>query len=73
MKEILKFISSLFTIVLAIWFVKWYTKGHFGKYAMFFWLNTIVACCIYFNEKANQPKEDNTPGYVYWERNVKNH
>jgi O-antigen/teichoic acid export membrane protein len=73
MKEIVKLISSLFTVVLTVWFVKWYTKEHFGKYALFFWINTIIALCLYFGTKINQPKEDTTPGYVYWERNVKNH
>jgi len=72
MKAIFKLISTLFIITLAVWFVKWYVKGHFGKYAILFWLNTIIACFIYLNAKANQPKEDTTPGYVYWERNVKN-
>jgi hypothetical protein len=73
MKAIFKSISTLFIVVLAVWFVKWYVKGHTGKYAVLFWLNTIIACFIYFNAKANQPIEDTTPGYVYWERNVKNH
>ena len=73
MKAIFNFISSLFIVALTIWFVQWYVKGHFGKYAILFWLNTILAIGMYYNAKANQPKEDTTPGYVYWERNVKNH
>ena len=73
MKAIFKLVSTLFIVVLAVWFVKWYVKGHTGKYAVLFWLNTIIACFVFFCAKANQPKEDNTPGYVYWERNVKNH
>jgi hypothetical protein len=73
MKAIFKLISSLFVIGLAIWFVRWYIKGHTGKYAIWFWLNTILSIGIYFNAKANPPIEDTTPGYVYWERNVKNH
>ena len=73
MKAIFNFISSLYTIVLAVWFVQWYVKGHFGKYAILFWLNTILVIGMYYNAKANKPKEDTTPGYVYWERNVKNH
>jgi hypothetical protein len=73
MKAIFKFISTLFILSLAFYFVKWYIKGHKGKYAVLFWLNTIIACFMFFNEKTNKQIEDTTPGYVYWERNVKNH
>lgn len=72
MKAIWKILSNFFIIALTIAFVRWYVKGHFGKYFIFFWLNTIIAIGMYFNHKYNAPKEDNTPGYVYWERNVKN-
>lgn len=73
MRAIFKILEKIIIISLTIWFVRWYIKGHFGKWALFFWLNTIIAVCIYLNAKSNTPKEDNTPGYVYWERNVKNH
>jgi hypothetical protein len=71
MKAIFKLIQSIVIIALAVYFVKWYIKGHKGKYAVLFWLNTIIACLMFFNAKTNQPKEDTTHGSVYWERNVK--
>jgi hypothetical protein len=73
MKVIFKLVQSVIVIALTVWFIKWYIKGHTGKYAVLFWLNTIIACFVFFNAKANQPIEDTTPGYVYWELNVKNH
>ena len=73
MKGIFKLIQSVIVVTLAVWFIQWYVKGHFGKYAILFWLNTILSVGMYYNSKANKPKEDTTPGYVYWERNVKNH
>jgi len=73
MKAIFNLVSTLCTVFLAVWFTKWYVKGHFGKYAILFFINTIIAICLYIGAKTNKPKEDTTPGYVYWERNVKNH
>ena len=72
MKAIWNFTSAFMIISLFVWFIQWYIKGHFGKYFIFFWLNTILSIVIYINSVNNKPKEDNTPGYVYWERNVKN-
>lgn len=72
MKAIWNFISSVMILALAYAFIRWYVKGHFGKYFILFWLNTIMAFAMYFHDKATQPEYDPTPGYVYWERNVKN-
>jgi len=58
-------------VALTIAFVKWYVKGHVGKYFILFWANTILAIWLYVDHHSNKPKEDNTPGYVYWERNVR--
>lgn len=71
MKRLLEFISTLFILILAAWFVKWYIKGHFGKYRIYFWLNTILALILWFTYPSIKPKENNEPGYVYWERNIK--
>ena len=46
MKAIWKILSNFFIIALTIAFVRWYVKGHFGKYFLFFWLNTIIAIGI---------------------------
>ncbi len=73
LKYLYKVFSTISIIILLVWFVRWYIKGHSGKYAILFWLNTVLACYMYYNTKTNPPVEDPTPGYVYWERNVKNH
>ncbi len=70
MKAIWNFISSILILALAYAFVGWYIKGHFGRYFIFFWLNTILAIVLYVNHQNNKPKHDPTPGYVYWERNM---
>lgn len=73
MRLILKIISNITIIALLIWFIQWYVKGHFGKYAIFFWLNTIIAIIMYVTKpdhNPNWPQHDSTPGYVYWERSV---
>ena len=71
LKSLFNFISKINIIALAIWFVRWYIKGHTGKYAIFFWIYTLYVCFMYYNIETNKPIEDTTPGYVYWERNVK--
>jgi hypothetical protein len=73
MKTLWNIISSIMILALTYAFVRWYIKGHFGKYFIFFWLNTIIAINIYIYDKATKPKHDPTPGYVYWERNVSIH
>ena len=73
LKALYKLISTISIIILLVWFVRWYIKGHTGKYAILFWLYTIISIIIFISAKTNQPVEDPTPGYVYWERNVKNH
>ena len=68
-KSIWNVFSTISIIALTIVFVKWYVKGHFGKYFIFFWLNTLLSFALFFNRKSNLPQHDPTPGYVYWERN----
>jgi hypothetical protein len=52
MKNFFNFISGLFLFYLVFLFLKWYIKGHFGKYFIFFWLNTFISTCVYFSQKA---------------------
>ena len=73
MKGIFKLIQSVIVVALAVWFIQWYDKGHFGKYTIWFQLNTILSVGMQYKAKAHKSKEDTTPSYVYWERNVKNH
>lgn len=69
MKAIWNILSSIIVVALTIWFIKWYVKGHFGKYFILFWLNTILAISMFINHKNNIPPYDPTPGYVYWNQN----
>jgi hypothetical protein len=70
MKAIFNFISSIIVFTLAFVFLKWYIKGHFGKYFIFFWLNTIIAFATYFNHKNQIEQEyDHRTGAEVWEAN----
>ena len=74
MKGLWNLLSSFIIIALLIWFVRWYVKGNFGKYAIFFWAYSIFTIILYLNRpdhNPNWPQHDSTPGYVYWERNIK--
>jgi len=61
-------VVSLFGLLYV--FLRWYIKGHFGKYAIFFWIYSIICFGMLIYEKNNEPKYDETPGYVYWNRNL---
>jgi hypothetical protein len=50
--------------------LKWYIKGHFGKYFILFWLNTIIAFAMYFNQQKRIEQEyDHRTGAEVWEAN----
>ena len=71
MKAIWNLVSSFIVITLTIWFVQWYVKGHFGKYFIFFWLNTVVAIIMYLSNpgyNSNWPQHDNRTGAEVWEQ-----
>jgi len=51
MKGLLKLLKGIILFSLAIAFVKWHVKGHLGKYFIFFWLNTIIAICLFVYNK----------------------
>jgi hypothetical protein len=67
MKGIWNLVSSFIIISLTIWFVKWYIKGHFGKYFILFWLNTILAIGIYIYDTSNKVPYDHRTGAEIWE------
>ena len=48
MKGIFKFLEGVIVFYLAFAFIKWYVSGHFGRYFIFFWLNTIIALIMFF-------------------------
>lgn len=71
MAGIWKVLNSIIVITLAVWFVKWYVKGHFGKYFIFFWANTIIALIMYLSNPGynkNWPQHDNRTGAEVWEQ-----
>jgi hypothetical protein len=71
MKTIWNLFSSFVIVGLTIWFIKWYVKGHFGKYAIFFWLYTIIVIVIFLNNPGynpNWPQHDNRTGSEVWEQ-----
>jgi hypothetical protein len=72
----MKFLESLFNlfkgiaiIYLAFVFLAWYIKGHFGKYFIFFWINTFLSIAIYYNHQANIKPYDTRTGAEIWEAN----
>jgi hypothetical protein len=66
--SIFRFLEGVVLFYLAFIFIKWYVKGHFGKYFIFFWLNTIIAFVMYFNHQQQIEEEyDNRTGAEVWE------
>jgi len=71
MKAIWNLISSFIVIALFVWFIQWYIKGHFGKYFIFFRLNTIIAIIMHLSNPGyneNWPQHDNRTGAEVWEQ-----
>lgn len=53
---------------LAFIFLKWYIKGHFGKYFLFFWLWSIISFSMYYNHKKEvEESYDHRTGAEIWE------
>ena len=73
MSRLWQILSAISILVLTYAFLRWYIKGHFGRYFILFWVWTILSMTLFINAKSKQEKYDNTPGYVYWERNLQNH
>ena len=53
MKKLGELLGGLIVFYLAYVFLVWYIKGHFGKYFIFFWLNTILSIGMYYDHKQN--------------------
>ncbi len=64
--KIFRFLEGVILFYLAFIFLKWYIKGHFGKYFILFWLNTIMAFMIYFNRQSQIEKYDHRTGAEVW-------
>ena len=62
MKSIWNLISTFTLISLIIGYI----KGHFGKYFIFFWLNTICAFFIYSNHKSKELSYERRSGADIW-------
>lgn len=70
MKVLWKILSSIIVIALAVWFIRWYVKGHFGKYFIFFWAWTIFTLIMYLSHpgyNSNWPQHDSRTGAEVWE------
>jgi hypothetical protein len=66
--KVFQFLKGVILFYLAFVFLKWYIKGHFGKYFIFFWLNTIITFMMYFNHKNQIEQEyDHRTGAEIWE------
>jgi hypothetical protein len=66
--KIFRFLEGVILFYLAFVFLKWYIKGHFGKYFILFWLNTIIAFAMYFNQQKRIEQEyDHRTGAEVWE------
>ena len=66
--KIFRFLEGVVLFYLAFVFIKWYIKGHFDKYFIFFWLNTIISIIMYFNQQKQIEQEyDHRTGAEVWE------
>ena len=68
MRMLWNIFNKFIIIALAIAFVRWYVKGHFGKYFILFWLNTILAIVINLYNKSNETPYDHRTGAEIWEQ-----
>lgn len=50
MREIFRFLEGIVLFYLLFVFLRWYIKGHFGKYFILFWLYTIFAIWFHFHK-----------------------
>jgi hypothetical protein len=66
-----KFIEGLFLFALAIYAIKWFIKGHFSKYFIFFWAYSIYFTQAYYQHNYGPPSTDSRPDYVIWEDNIR--
>jgi hypothetical protein len=70
-KSLFQLFHSIAIAALFVWFIRWYFKGHFGKYAIFFWLYTIISIIFLINRpdhNPNWPQHDSRTGAEAWEQ-----
>jgi len=68
MKGFWELLNKIIIIALTVAFIRWYFKGHFGKYFILFWLFTIVSIIIMVNhKKPSDLPHDNRTGAEVWE------
>jgi hypothetical protein len=66
--KVFQFLKGVVLFYLAFVFLKWYIKGHFGKYFIFFWLNTIIALLMFVGHQQQIEQEyDHRTGAEVWE------
>lgn len=73
---LLRLLEGLIIFYLAFMFIKWYVKGHFGKYFILFWAWTIFSIFHYYSEKQRLNEKyasDPRSGYEIWQDNMKNY
>lgn len=71
LKSLLQLFHSIAIVALFVWFIQWYFKGHFGKYAIFFWLYTIISIVFLISRpdhNNNWPQHDSRTGAEAWEQ-----
>lgn len=64
--SIFKVLEGVILIYAAFKFLEWYVKGHFGRYFILFWLNTIFSFVIYFNRQSKMEEYDHRTGAEVW-------
>ena len=74
MRGFFNFLSGIFLFYLLFLFLRWYIKGHFGKYFIFFWAYTIFTIFFYLYKQQEHKKESNPKsGYEVWQDNMKDY
>lgn len=69
-----KLLEGVMLFALAFYFLRWYIKGHFGKYFILFWAYSILCICMYFNHQQKMKDErDPRSGQEIWTENMKNY
>lgn len=72
--SLLKVLEGFILFYLLFIVIRWYVKGHFGKYFILFWAYSIF-CIVLFTIEKQKMKDDQDPrsGYQIWQENMKNY
>ena len=72
--SLLKVLEGFILFYLLFVFIKWFVKGHFGKYFILFWANSIICVIIFYNHQQKMKDErDPRSGYQIWKENMKDY